>query len=174
MRRSLIAAAAACALVVLAPASALAHGQRGHHRRGHARHFKMFGDQGTGAQSSSAGTVQSFTGGVLTIALTNGSTVSGTVTDGTRLICPAAEPAGQQGSGWQSHDGSGGDNGGAGNGGDDQGQGDDDQAQSCSTTNLTSGAVVQAAELSLSGAGAVWKAVVLAPPASSTTSPTAS
>ena len=170
MRKILITVAAACAVLVLAPASALAHG---HHHRG--RHFRMFGDHGSGGSQSQspAGTVQSFTNGVLTIALTDGSTVSGQVTDATHLICLAAEPAGQQssGSGWQGHDGTWSDGGGGPNGGDDQGPGDDNQAQSCATGNLTPGAVVKAAELRLSGAGAVWDVVVLAAPASSTPTP---
>jgi hypothetical protein len=179
VRKILLTVAATCAVLVLAPASALAHGHRGHHRGHHARsHDRTFGAQGTsGSQSQNAGTVESFAGGVLTITLANGSTVSGQVTDATRIVCQAAQPAGMQ-----SSERTWGDNGGAGAGGGDQGQGDDDQgqgdddqsAQSCNTTSLATGAPVREAVLRLSGAGAVWDVVVLATPPSSSTSPTSS
>jgi hypothetical protein len=190
MRKTLLTVVASCALLAVAPASALAHG-RGHHRSHHARaHHRTFGaDQGMGQNtgtSPSAGTVQSFTGGVLTIALTNGSTVSGQVSNFTRIICLAAQPTGMQGSGswqggsWQGHhDGwnGGGDNwNGGGNQGqsDNDGDNDDQGSQSCDTSALTMGAVVQEAELSISGAGATWDKIVLAPTSSSSTSPPSS
>lgn len=175
MRKIMPTVVATCAVLALVPASALAHGHRGHHGRHHARtHDQTFGTQPTSTTPSpSAGTVQSFTGGVLTIALSNGSTVSGAVTDATRVICQGSEPAGQQSSSWQSHDGSWGDGGGGGTGDDDQGPGDDDHAdQSCSMTDLTTGAVVQEASLRLSSAGATWDVVVLATQPSSTATPT--
>jgi hypothetical protein len=168
MRKILLTVVAACGLLVLAPAGALAHGHFGHHRRHHGRHhFRMFGNTGmTGGQSQNAGTVQSYTGGVLTIALSSGSTVSGQVTNATNIICQSAPPTSMQSSN-RNWDG----NGGPGNSGDDQGQADDKPAnQSCGTTNLTSGTVVRAAELRLSGAGAVWDAVVLVTQSSSQSS----
>ncbi len=68
---------------------------------------------------------------------------------------------GEDGDGGQSGgDGPGDQNGGGGDngndGGDDQGEG-----QSCSTANLTSGAVVLGAELRIDSSGAVWEKIEL-------------
>lgn len=168
MRKMLLTVVASSALLAFAPASALAQGRHHHHHRSHHSrfHHRTFGSAQSGTSttpSPSAGTVQSFTGGVLTIALSNGSTVSGQVSDFTRIICLAAPSTGTQSTGsWRDHhDWS---------GGNDQSQGDEGSfGQSCSTSSLTTGAVVQAAELTISGAGATWNKVVLAPPASSST-----
>jgi hypothetical protein len=125
-----------------------------------------------------AGTVLSFTNGVLTITLTNGTTVSGQVTEKTEVHCqPATPPStsgedqgedesaqgegsgsgdtqhmrsdGQQpGSGQQGTEGDGG------SGSDGQGSGDG--RQTCTTAALVPGAVVREAELSVEGPSAVW------------------
>lgn len=170
MRRILLSVVACCAVIAIVPASALAH--RGHHKRHHARvHHRTFGhdwsqssNSGTSTSTSSdqnAGTVASFTGGVLTIALNNGQTVSGDVTSDTEIECQAPDTS----SGMQSHESGdgGGDNQGDNNqGDDDQGQGDDDNGSaSCSSADLTPGTVVHEARLSLSGAGATWDKVEL-------------
>jgi hypothetical protein len=115
------------------------------------------------ASGETAGTVTSFTGGVLTITLTNGSTVSGQVTDQTEIRClPSAPPAEGED---QGDDHSGGDqqHPGGGNQGDDNGQGDDGpgDGQSCTTAALVAGAVVREAQLRVSSAGAVWDQVAL-------------
>jgi hypothetical protein len=114
--------------------------------------------------------VGSFSGGVLTITLNDGSTVSGRVTDSTELECQAPEPQSVQTDATSSD---GGDNGGGdnGNGGGDNGdpsgdngdQGGDqgDNEQTCSSSALASRIVVQAAELDVSSAGAVWQQVEL-------------
>jgi hypothetical protein len=187
MRKTLLTVAASCALLAVAPAGALAHGRR-HHRSHRSRaHHRTFGaDQGMGQNtgtSPSAGTVQSFTGGVLTIALTNGSTVSGQVSNFTDIVCESAQ-TGMQGTGsWQNHhdsNGGGGSWSGGDNGAGNQNQSgndndDDDQgSQACDTSALTTGAVVQEAVLSISGAGATWDKVVLAPTSTSSTSPPSS
>lgn len=176
MRKIVLTVVATCAVVAFIPASALAHGhgRRHHHARIHHRQFgRAWGQAGnttpanpTAAQD--AGTVQSFTNGVLTIALANGQTVSGMVTPDTEIECRAPETAAT--AGWQSHD-HGGDNG---QGDDDQGQGDDDNenAQNCDTSALTAGAVVHEARLSVSGAGANWDKVELV--TTSTASPSSS
>jgi hypothetical protein len=163
MRKLLLTVVASCALVAALPATALAHGR--HHSRHHGRlHQRTFGSSTSGTTSTpaTAGTVQSFTNGVLTILLTNGSTVSGTVTNHTLIVCGAAANP----SGWRDHW----------RGGDDQGHGEFQNAgQSCDpTTALTNGAVVQEAELSVSSAGAVWRKVILAAPSSSSTASSAS
>jgi hypothetical protein len=156
-------------VIAILPASALAHGDhhRGHHHRFHHAqiHHRQFGaDQGgVNNQDQNAGTVQSFTGGVLTIALNNGQTVSGQVTGDTEIKCEAAETS----SSMVSHDRHGGDNNGDrgdnnNDQGDDQGQGDDDNNDAmCSSSDLTTGTVVHEAELRVSSSGAVWDKVEL-------------
>lgn len=120
MRRATLPFLAALLVVALAPASALArHHSHRHHSRAHHARIKRFGrdvgSSSTGAGSAdNAGTVQSFSGGILTIALGNpssGNTVSGMVTPDTEMECTA--PAGPNtihedgdgGSGDQSGDG---------------------------------------------------------------------
>jgi hypothetical protein len=162
MRKIVLSAVACCALIAIVPATALAHGH--HHKRHHSRvHHRTFGhdwnQSGSSTTSTSsdqnAGTVQSFTGGVLTIALTDGQTVSGAVTNDTEIECQAADMSGSL----RSHE-HGGDNGN--DQGDDQGQGDDDNGNAnCSSADLTPGAVVHEAKLRLSGAGATWDKVEL-------------
>jgi hypothetical protein len=166
MRKIMLSVVACCAVIAILPASALAHGhhhKRHHQRAHHARIHHWGSDQGTGqSQAQDAGTVQSFTGGVLTIALNNGQTVSGQVTGDTELKCEAAETPGTM----SSHDRRG-DNGGD-QGDDDQGQGDDKNAM-CGSSNLTPGTVVHEAELRVSSAGAVWDRVELVTASSTST-----
>jgi hypothetical protein len=165
--RKIVLSVVACAVMAIVPATALAHGH--HHKRHHSRvHHRTFGHDWSQSGSTStstssdqnAGTVQSFTGGVLMIALTNGQTVSGAVTGDTEIECQAAD---MSSSTWSSHD-HGGDNGGGDQGDDDQGQGDDDNnngAQNCDMSSLTPGTAVHEARLSVSGAGATWDKVEL-------------
>src|SRR5438874_8309397 len=100
MRKFLFAALVSTALVVAMPATALA---RHHHRHHHQVRHEHFGSAtGTTTTSSgvtmsseegTAGTVDSFTNGVLTIRLndTNHTLVSGMVTDATELKCDVPE-----------------------------------------------------------------------------------
>jgi hypothetical protein len=199
MRKLLVTVVASCALVAVVPASALAHGH--HHARHHGRiHHKTFGSDWSQSGSSTsgstttgsgdtAGTVQSFTNGVLTILLNDQkTTVTGQVTNGTEIECGAPDMSGS--SGWQGHD-HGGDNTGANNttggdnngggsqGDDDQGQGDDDHnptvnAQSCDTSALTPGTVVREASLNVSSAGAMWNKLKLVTSSTSTSSSSSS
>jgi hypothetical protein len=118
---------------------------------------------------SPAGTVKSFTEGVLTIALGDGSTVSGKVTEDTHIVCFKAGGEGTEGD----DDGGGGDDshariadhhGDGGFSGDDD-EGDDDGGgsfSSCSTEALVPGAVVLGAELRLGSGGTAWENVLLA------------
>jgi hypothetical protein len=92
-----IASTGAMLLAVAAlPAAASAQGQ--HHRRHHARvhaHLQSFGTtSATAPASGDAGTITSFTAGVLTIKLADGSSVSGKVTPTTELKCESAVPTG--------------------------------------------------------------------------------
>jgi hypothetical protein len=166
------------------------HGKRHHkthHAKAHRVRFERFGSASqsstSGSESSgTAGTVQSFDSstGKLTILLNDGTTtVSGLVTGDTSLTCSSSssgstsqgsdddqgedQNAGDgdslQGDHEQSDQQSGEDDNG---GGDDQGEDDDSSARSCDSSNLKPGAVVQAAELRLSGSGATWEKVRLA------------
>jgi hypothetical protein len=165
MRKFMFAALVSTALVVAMPATALAHHHRHHSRIRH----EHFGTAGTTTSTTSgdemqgtAGTVDSFSGGMLKIKLNdqNGTIVSGMVTDATELKCEAPENEvndndGEDG-GSQSGDNTSGDN----TSGEDQGE----DAQMCTTANLTRGTVVQDAELKISSAGAVWQEVELVTP----------
>jgi Ni/Co efflux regulator RcnB len=172
-----------------------AHRKHAHYARRHRRHhrhahFLRFGATSAGTPTSAspgtppasapansderAGTVASFTGGVLTLTLTDGSTVSGKVTDATEIECrsgaPAAIAADHGDHGEENHHGE--DNGVDGEDchGGSQGPGgrdehgddnDEDRAEHCTTAALVAGAVVREAELRVSSAGAVWQKVEL-------------
>ena len=126
MRRTNITLSAVLMLLAFAPASALA---RHHHRRHHSHaRIERFGrdvTSGTTTSSSadSAGTVVSFSGGVLKLMLADGSTVSGSVTNDTELECMAPE---QPQTIHEEGDGGSGDQSGS---GDNQSGSDDNQAQ---------------------------------------------
>jgi hypothetical protein len=187
MRRTLIMTLASTAVLAVAPGAALAHGH--HHsgkHKGH-RHAKVetFGtDTSTQQPSSSdtAGTVSSFSGGVLVIKLNDGSMVSGKVTPDTEISCQAPSQTtsgggdenggdGDQNSGGDNEDqqsGAGGSQTAGGNEASDTGENDasetDNEGQSqpaCDSSALTTGAVVREAELKLTGSGATWKQVDL-------------
>jgi hypothetical protein len=139
--------------------------------------------------SDNAGTVQSFQNGALTIALNTptGSTVSGMVTSDTEIECVSTQQSqtthddGDPGSGGsqnstgtnQNSTGTNQSSTGTDQGDDDQSEaqsgesnsGDDDQGEdqssSCSTSNLTMGAVVHEATLRIGSSGAVWEKVEL-------------
>jgi hypothetical protein len=94
MRRFAFTLAATGLLFVFAAAGAVAHHHhsRNHGVRAHHARIKRFGDvtgqpATTTSSSDSAGTVTSFTNGVLTIQLNDGSSVSGTVTSDTKIEC---------------------------------------------------------------------------------------
>ena len=138
MRRSILTVVGLMALALAVPSAALAHHGRGHHHhKSQARHARFIhvGASGVNVSGSSApapattpaapttppapenaATVKSYTGGVLTLTLNDGSTVSGKVTEDTQIGCvkatPATTPSGTPGTGDQSQ-------------GDDNGQGDD-------------------------------------------------
>ncbi len=183
MRRILTTTVASTLLALALPAAALAHhhGARhefAYHARSHHRHHHrtvLFAPASTSTsttpttpttpESETAGTVASFEGGVLTITLADGSTVSGKVTEDTWVSCgcPGHDGWNGGGEGWQGGDSNdqGDDNG---PGGFDH-HGDDESgpsSSSCGISALVPGAKVKEAELNLSGAGAVWEKVILA------------
>ncbi len=213
MRRLLLALALAgsAALTLGAPAVALAnHGHRGHHHRRHSHHAKVSFEHlgppsvrsgsapgagsGPGAAqptaptppAGNAGKVASYTGGVLTVTLSDGLSVSGKVTAATRIECLSATPppAGQGEDGadgedngpWNDSPGNGPPTATPGGpalppnamddqgGGDDRGEGPQGPASSeppCDTSALVPGAIVRDAELRIGPGGAEFESVEL-------------
>ena len=203
MKRMLLAALATSMLALLAPAIAAA--QHGHHHRGHARTHKghaktsrvmLFGSASALAPSATptipivkpepekAGTIESFKEGppkegVLTIKLTDGSLVSGKVTEQTQIRCPTPPPEPSDNDDDQGGDEEGGNEGdehgaspASGSFGSqhgdvmahsacDQRASDAENHKSCTTASLVQNAVVLAAELKLTPTGPVWEQVVL-------------
>lgn len=199
MRKSLLTAMGIMALALAVPSAALAHHGRGHHHHHHhhnARaHHAKFRIVHIGAGASwgappsttppttppapeNAGTVASYTGGVLTLTLNDGSTVSGKVTNNTRIGCIKATPPPPTGTVAPSDRGPGDDNG----PGDDQNRGDmdqgehgwggwrhddkgdDDQCASeppCDSSTLVAGAIVRAAELRIGPGGTEFEKILL-------------
>ncbi|HXE45433.1 MAG TPA: hypothetical protein VN635_09550 [Conexibacter sp.] len=173
MRRILLLVVSALALTLAVPAAASAHHGRGRHRHHHHHHHAKAHHArtehfGAGANTSpsappDAGTVDSFTNGVLTIRLADGSTVSGKVTADTNINCvPAVQSPAPTAA--TAHDGGWGDRGDQG----DDGQGDDHQdggrchgQSACTVADLVPGAVVHEAILKLGGNGAEFKLVLL-------------
>jgi hypothetical protein len=170
MKKVLLIVVASAALIALVPATALAkHGDRRHHRGHHHAqvHHRTFGhDENNQNNNTPAGTVVSFTNGVLTIVANDGNTASGKVTNATEIKCEQQEPAE-----FEHHDRGRGDDGGDDNdrgddNGNDQGDNDNDNDndkanEMCTTADLTKGAVVQKAELRITSAGGVWDEVEL-------------
>jgi hypothetical protein len=122
---------------------------------------------GTEDGDENAGTIDSFSGGVLKINLFAGGTLTGTVTAGTEIECEN-EDENEAGDDRRSREGENSgpsDNSGPGseNSGNNEGDENDEQDEvSCSTADLTQGAVVHEAELEASGAGAVFEEIELA------------
>lgn len=199
MKRGLLTATGITALALAMPGAALAHhGHHHHHRaRGNAHHarFRMvhIGPMTTTAPTPTttaptpptpekAGTVTSYANGVLTLTLNDNSTVSGKVTNETRIRCVKATPTtpptmGPPGEGPGDDNGQGDDqsrgdmNQQQGDHGQDQGQhgddGDDDGGPTqepeppCDSSSLVPGAVVLAAELRIGPGGTEFESVWL-------------
>jgi hypothetical protein len=197
MSRIGLIAAVVSAFALGAPAGALgrAHGHHSKHQaKHHARHshrvkshIRRFAASdpsapATTTPSDNAGTVASFTNGVLTLTLNDKSTVSGKIADATEISCTSATPVSNDFRS-RSRDG-GGDNGGGDeqsggqtsvsqqSGGDDNGGGDDNNdggdgdengggTQTCDSSSLVPGAVVHEAELRIDSSGATFKKVEL-------------
>lgn len=210
MRRTLPTVAACAALTLTLPSAALAHHRHGRHhaRAHHARvHFEHFGAASTTTTSptttppagtprtttspttptstpENAGTVASYTGGVLTLTLSDGSTVKGNVTDDTQIECVKATSTTSTG---QTSDEDSQDNNDQGDdqSGDGMGQPDDQQFMDsessqqgddgmdsddvgsgtpeppCDTSALTANAVVRAAELRIGPSGSEFESIEL-------------
>jgi hypothetical protein len=173
MRRILFTAVACGAMLGSVPAVSLAHDGSDHHNRDRPAHHarvrhERFRSVSRNDITHNAGTVASFANGTLTITLANGSTVSGAVTQFTRLVCEASTPMQDQdrGPGGNGNNGDNGDNG-AGdnvnNGDNDNDPGDNDrgehQANMCTT--VAPGMAVRDASLTITAGGPVWTSVDL-------------
>jgi hypothetical protein len=213
MRRSLLTVVGIVALVLAAPSAALAHHGHHHHKgKAKAHHAKFrfvhigantastVSTPSTGAGTTSpttpttppppenAGTVASYTNGVLTLTLNDGSTVSGKVTNDTKIECVKATPTPPAGTEEESTDQSQGDDNGQ---GDDQSRGDtgqqgdhesgdsgesqqdeqgdngdDDAAPGvteppCDSSALVPKAIVRAAELRIGPGGTEFESILL-------------
>jgi hypothetical protein len=187
MRRIITTSIASSLLALALPAAASAHGSARHHHHHRRAHTVVFTHGATKTvpgvsapvtpaptptESQPAGMISSFEGGVLKIALTDGSIVTGKVTEATRIECGAngAEDNGDgndQGHGDFVH----GDDEHGGNqdqGNQDQGDDDGQQAEgetaeeTCGQAALKPGAKVTEAELAVTSAGSIWRNVELA------------
>lgn len=138
-------------------------------------------DDGVEDADENAGTIASFDGTTLTIDLAAGGSVSGTVTEDTRVKCHHGESGeddnqnptrAKRGDGGD--EGHSGDDGEEGHHGDDEGdddEGDDgeeghhgdggDCENACSVDDLVAGAVVHEATIHVGGSGAVFAKIVL-------------
>ena len=201
MRRYLFSLLSILALAAVVPAIAFAHSgdRRGdRHDQGrdrieirhryHRRHDRVehFRDHAAtpGRTAADAGTVKSFKAGVLTIALTDGSAVSGRVNRQTEIECQAMNdhftrddggpgPSGNGGGDQGDHRGDQGedrgDRGDRGDANDNDNDANDDNGNdandqrpgACAMALRTPGTHVRDATLILTGAGAVWDRVDL-------------
>lgn len=118
-------------------------------------------DDGIDDGQEKAGTVTSFTGGVLIVHLFNGDDVKGTVDADTEIECEDAPQVTTAPAARAADDGPSDDDEGDDDRGDDDEGGDDDQGQSCDATKLVAGAVVQEAELKATAAGLVFTQIEL-------------
>jgi hypothetical protein len=188
-------------LLIALPGTASArhhHKAHSHHKKHHKRHHRNRSGTRTGGGSTStsgedenAGTIASFDGTTLTITLTDGSSLSGMVTDQTEIKCEAAGDDNDQGddNGDQGDDNDqgDGDNSGSGGGGDDAqtaaamthsddgGSGDDNSGddnggddnsgdgngEQCTTADLTPGTQVSEADLSDENGQATFEEIEL-------------
>jgi hypothetical protein len=197
MRRALLSVFGVVALSLASPAGALARHHRHHHKAKskahHAQvHFEHVGVNGVTSQprpmgkdepttleppspaTEGAGKIASFSEGVLTIALNDGSSVSGKVTSSTEIKCEKADtsPASTEGD-KESEDDMRTNEGSSSEGddkdgeeGDDNGTGDDGQVGGapeppCDSSALTAGVVVREAELRVTPTGAEFESIVL-------------
>jgi hypothetical protein len=142
MRRSTTLAALACLSAAAFPAAALADHGDGHHGddHGHHHHGQRFHDQDRGR--ADIGKVTSFDGHTLTIAFTDGDTLTAAVGRRTEIECESMGDV-------RDHD--------RGPGGGDNGR---DDGQNCDRL-LSAGTSVTEARLDETDAGAFWDEVAL-------------
>jgi hypothetical protein len=122
-------------------------------------------DDGIGDEQENAGTIASFTNGVLTITLAKGGTLSGTVGPDTEIECDdaTAKATGDDDEGEGDH-GSSGDHGGSGDDGDENDDENDDHGDdggNCGPEALTTGRQIKEAELKAANGVATFEKLEL-------------
>jgi hypothetical protein len=119
-------------------------------------------DDGIEDGQEKAGTVVSFTNGVLVVHLFNGDDVKGTVDDNTEIECEKAPPMTTTTAARTADDGPGDDEGGDDHG-DDEGddERDDENEAGCDASALVPGAVVKEAELKATAGGLMFREIEL-------------
>jgi hypothetical protein len=130
------------------------HGRHHDHGRHHGRHFKM----------REAGTISSFDAstGKLTIALLDGGTVTGLVTEGTEIKCEGVDDRrARRDHGGRGEAEPGDDHGGQNESGDDNGGEAPAGEATCGVESLVTNAVVGEAELRIEGGTTVFKEIEL-------------
>jgi hypothetical protein len=184
MKRIMLSALAGSALALTIPGAALAN--RGHevvhHHRHHHHKVGLGATQLPTSANAAAATVVSLTNGVLTLKLTDGSTLSAAVTNATKIGCepalvaPTAATADEHGNRGPGNAHNGDDQNGSGGGdrndnadgngnGNDVDNGDDrDNGEEpiCDSTTLVAGAVVREAELRIVPSGTQFTSIELA------------
>jgi len=175
MGRKLILSTAGVLAVAFPVAAAAQDAHSGHSHHGHHHAFghlqRALHHSGNAGQPVAA--VASFTGGVLTLTLADGSTMVGRVDDHTRISCPGAAAPGDNGA--SDDDSAADDHGGSSGGGQerdnaqDDGAGDnaaddneaDDNGSPCSPAHLIGGAKVARANIAATPHGIVFEAIEL-------------
>ena len=176
MRRTLMSAVLTVAVALAVPGAAAAKHHTRHHKRTHHTrvHLRRLGDMATTpttkAPAAPAGTIASFSGGVLTLTLADGSTVKGTVTSSTEIECASGATGtgdddateGTETEGTETEhsvrlDGDGGSSS-ADDQGDDQG---DDNGSTCGANPLSAGVTVLGAELRIGPSGSTFSKIEL-------------
>jgi hypothetical protein len=118
-------------------------------------------DNGIEDGAEHAGTISSFTGGVLTIALDGGGTLTGSVADATEIECHGASASSDGGPSGDDNGDQGDDNGDQGDENGDQGDDNGAQGMACDQSALTKGASVDEAELTARDGAATFRKVEL-------------
>jgi hypothetical protein len=118
-------------------------------------------NDGIGDEQENAGTVASFTNGVLTITLAKGGTLTGTVSPDTEIECHDATATAADDGGDGDHGGAG-DQGGSGDDNDgNDGNDDHGDGGNCGPEALTAGRAVKEADLKAANGTAVFEKVEL-------------
>jgi hypothetical protein len=122
-------------------------------------------DDGTEDGQENAGSIASFTGGVLTVTLAGGGTLTATVTPDTEIECDDSTASASSSGGGPGDDGDNDDDHGdrqnGRHGGDESDDHEGDDGGNCDAEALTVGRKVAEGELKTAGGGVVWKTVEL-------------
>ena len=123
---------------------------RGEYRAGFDPRDDDSDDDGTEDGDENAGTIASFAGGVLTLSLAKGGTLTARITHDTERECETATTARDDDEENGDHDDG------------DEGDGEHGDGDLCPSSALTPGRAVEEAELKTRGGEAVWEEIELA------------